>query len=206
LDGLGFGVYALGRKPTGKRWHVSRAYPTAGSCVHGHSPPNGGMGGNRHSLPLKVLWYAKPPVSPLRWGPQYGTYDSMGAKGQVSPCEQTPDGGYSVREPAATPPRGLGAIGWDWSPGARRKEGPEDSVRRHVRVWTGRLGLSESRAPGSNEGRDLGRGLGSSHVTSRSARVWSRRTPASPSSIIEPPEGRFDSTHSVVRSMEQHCR
>ena len=80
-------------------------------------------------------------------------------------------------------------------------------LRRHVWVWTGRLGLSESRAPGSNEGRELGvrARVKSRDLAWRSARARSRRMPACPSSIIEPPEGLFDSAHSVVRSMEHHC-
>ena len=59
------------------------------------------MGGTGLAFLLKVLRYAKPSVpSPEMGFPKRGAYDSMGAKGQVSPCEQTPDGGYSVREPA----------------------------------------------------------------------------------------------------------
>ena len=82
----------------------------------------------------------------------------MGVKRQDSPCGQTPDGGYPVREPAIV----LRAIGWGWSPGVRRRKG----LRRRVGVWAGRLGLSESRAPGSTEGRDLGQ----ARVKSRDSR------------------------------------
>jgi hypothetical protein len=64
--------------------------------------PSGDTGGNRPSLPSQGAQVCQPSVpSPEMGFPKRETYDSMGAKGQVSPCGQTPDGGYSVREPAA---------------------------------------------------------------------------------------------------------
>ena len=71
--------------------------------MHGHLPQTGANGGEL-ALPSssKVLRCVKPSVpSPEMGFPKRGTYDSMGVTGQVSPCGQTPDGGYSVREPAA---------------------------------------------------------------------------------------------------------
>jgi hypothetical protein len=90
----------------------------------------------------KVLRCVKPSVpSPEMGFPKRGTYDSMGATGQVSPCGQTPDGGYSVREPAVR--------AWGdrlrRSTGARRKKGPEearlglDRTTRIIRVAGSRL-------------------------------------------------------------------
>jgi hypothetical protein len=63
-------------------------------CARALAPERGFMGGTGLAFLLKVLRYANPPFPPLRWSSQRGTYDSMGAKGQVSPCDQTPDGGY----------------------------------------------------------------------------------------------------------------
>lgn len=90
----------------------------------------------------KVLRCVKPSVpSPEMGFPKRGTYDSMGVTGQVSPCGQTPDGGYSVREPAVR--------AWGdrlrRSTGARRKKGPEearlglDRTTRIIRVAGSRL-------------------------------------------------------------------
>jgi hypothetical protein len=84
--------------------HHTHPHPAkAGSCVHGHCALSGGTrGGTGLAFLLKVLRYAKSSVpSPEMGFPKLGTYDSMGATGQVSPSGQTPDGGYSVREPAA---------------------------------------------------------------------------------------------------------
>jgi hypothetical protein len=60
-----------------------------GTCLQtgGVSPNGGHMGGTGLAFLLKVLRYAKPSVPFPEMGfPKRGTYDSMGAKGQVSPC------------------------------------------------------------------------------------------------------------------------
>ena len=124
-------------------YHTHPHPAKAGSCVHGRLPsPAGTRGGTGLAfLPKGAQVYQPSVPSPEKGFPKRGTYDSMGATGQVSPCGQTPDGGYSVREPAVR--------AWGdrlrRSTGARRKKGPEearlglDRTTRIIRVAGSRL-------------------------------------------------------------------
>ena len=137
-----------GWMPTGEWWPRMRQWSWVWSCVSEHLLLHRGHGEPAWpSLCGAMACQTSAPFPEI--GPSKGGLYSMGAKGQDSPCGPTPDGGYSVRESAIV----IMASGWGWSPGVRRRKG----LRRHVWVWAGRLGLSESLAPGSTEGRDLGR-------------------------------------------------
>ena len=82
--------------------HTSAPGKQQGFVCTGTCPKRGQKwGGTGLAFLPKVLRYAKPSVpSPEMGFPNGEPKDSMGATGQVSPCGQTPDGGYSVREPA----------------------------------------------------------------------------------------------------------